>query len=301
MNRANGVTNQLRGIQRVGSARTRRRSAAVALAGMALIALVSTGQLLGIMVVWPVEWLVCSSDIIVVGPLRRVTDWAYYRTGTVEVKEVIWGVRVPKRLEVREATSDIIQRRFFGRRVPDAPERVWFLTKDGPGKFRVGHADRHYTASEVIRALEESPVFARRVGVGHNPPIELVFRNFAKESVAIPRFAVGGGRLALSSGVRVSLSKILEDGTEVEVRHLPSAIKRDEGKTAITVPGRSEYKVTFKPSRIYALEDGTYYKLTFEIEGYPSNNKFNWAGFYQPAKKKAKAQPAPVRQSSGGV
>lgn len=301
MNRAVEVTNQVVEIQPVGSARTPRRLAAVVLTAMLLMALVSGRQLLALMAAWPVEWVVCDSDIIVVGPLRRVTDWGYYRTGTVEVKEVIWGVRVPKRVEVTETTSDIIQRRFFGRRAPDARERVWFLTRDKPGRFRVGHADRDYTPSEVVRALQESPVFARRVGVGPNPPIELVFRNFAHKPVAIPRFAVSRGRLALSTGVSVTLSKRLEDGTDVRVPHVPGAIKRDEDKATVTVPARSEYTVTFKPSRIYALEHGTYYRLTFEIEGFPSSNKFNWAGFSQPAEKKPKAQPAPVQQSSGGV
>lgn len=276
--------------------------AGVALA--ALLALLCVGEVPGIWIGVPLEELVWESDLIVVGYLRGVVERRRdYGKANLVVEEVLWGRDVPRELTVKWGYDIVMASGCAERSRADGERMIWLLTR---GRTRNMAFARHpgrrrplEQRDDVLRALKAWPVFARSTGRGRRSHFELVFRNTTANPVEIPRLAISRGRLELSPEVRLVLTKRLEDSTEIEVPPLPGMIRGDWDKSRVTVAPRSEYKLTFKPSRIYRLGKGTVYRLTFEIDGFPSAKEVNRVGLYEPIRKKAKRPPArPRRRSS---
>jgi hypothetical protein len=269
------------------------------LATVMLLALLSIGRLPAALVAKTLEQLVLESDLIVVGALSDVRDYGLSGSGVLKVKEVLCGTGVPQELALRwELPTDIevggCRPPRQKRPHPDEEDMVWLLVRSRKKRaVRVEDYGRRRPLSEkgsVVQLLEEMPVLARRSlskgGWGGNTYIDLVFRNVTERPVQIPKFAASHGRLILAPGAGLVLTKSLEGSTEVRVNPIRGKVRSEDKELTFTVPARSEHKVTFKPSRIYRLEKGTFYRFSFTLEGFPSVKDMNRAHFYTRGKKR---------------
>lgn len=297
MARNESPRDEVRELQRGARNRAGWRRAAAAFVLLMFSAFLSTARLPA-MIAWPLDRLVLESDLVVVGALCDAQDFGISGSGVLKVKEVLWGTNVPQQLALRwERPTDVVAPGCQSARRrqphPDEDDMVWLLVREGAASARCdSYSDRRRPLTEktkVIEFLEEMPVFARRSLAERkwwDPYVDLVFRNTSREAVEIPSFARKGSGLVFAPQARLLLTKWLEDRTEVEVLPLRGRIMCKQAGPMITVPARSEYKITFKPSRMYPLEKGMHYALRFDVDGFPPVKNTNRVSVYLPSGKK---------------
>jgi hypothetical protein len=237
----------------------------------------------------PLDDLVQTSDLIVVGTLQNISEYSKegmdYGEGTIVVEEVIWSnTFADKNLTLKwQNSSNIVCPRVEHAYLANQ-KGIWLLNffanevrADYPGRFALIEQ-----RAEIEKILNTKSILLQqqRVLVAPDDPftVTLVFRNSTDKEMSFPGFEYDDNYLFLSPYAKLETYQ-LTAGNKKLIKPITGKLHVSQTVTSIIVPPKEEVRFNLNLKSIFQIpsKDKENYSVVFKVQDYPQSNE---ARFY---------------------